>query len=348
MTSVELMVSIPSAAMLVAGLGACITLMLRSNSKDGIFYQSIQHVADTSTQMAMEIEMATAIASVSSTAIEFSVPDRTGDYLPEQIRYEWGLDAKSQGCLYRRMNQGKEIPILSNVSAFSLVCNYSLEPSIPNRFQSESVLLNKVDSIPSVEYSEEPIDADNHLGVCFRPENKSGADWDLGALQFTIRTKDPEENGSLRLRVTEVDGKGMPDLSKVFADIEICNRDLSTKFCYFDFPLAPICQRPSNQSLAAILSTSPENPPIRVLCLAHPENVPEQVSLVQSFDQGLNWTSSTDRSPRFLAFGYLAGSSSDKSQRRNLVSVDIFMSETSVKEPTMMVSAKLLAQPEVP
>jgi hypothetical protein len=348
MTSVELMVSIPSAAMLVAGLGACITLMLRSNSKDAIFYQSIQHVADASTQMAMEIEMATAIASVSSTAIEFSVPDRTGDYLPEQIRYEWVLDSKSQGSLYRRMNQGKDIPIITNVNAFNLVCNYSLEPKIPNRFQSESVLLNKVDSILSAEYSEESIDVANNLGVCFRPENESGAKWDLGSLQFMIRSKDPEADGSVRLRVVEVDGKGMPDLSKVFADIEICNRDLSTKFCYFDFPLAPICQWPSNQPLAAILSTSPENPPIRVLCLAHPENVPEQVSLVQSFDQGLNWTRSTDRSPRFLAIGYLAGSSSEKSQRRNLVSVDIFMSETSLTSPTMMVSAKLLAQPEVP
>lgn len=344
----ELMVSIPSAAMLVAGLGACITLMLRSNSKDAIFYQSIQHVADASTQMAMEIEMATAIASVSSTAIEFSVPDRTGDSLPEQIRYEWILDANTVGSLYRRMNQGNDIPIISNVNAFNLVCNYSLEPKIPNRFQSESVLLNKVDSIPSAEYSEEPIDVTNNLGVCFRPENESGAKWDLGSLQFMIRSNDPEADGSVRLRVVEVDGKGMPDLSKVFADIEICNRDLSTKFCYFDFPLAPICQWPSNQPLAAILSTSPENPPIRVLCLAHPENVPEQVSLVQSFDQGLNWTRSTDRSPRFLAIGYLAGSSSEKSQRRNLVSVDIFMSETSLTSPTMMVSAKLLAQPEVP
>ncbi len=344
----ELMVSIPSAAMLVAGLGTCITLMLRSNSKDGIFYQSIQHVADTSTQMAMEIEMATAIASVSSTAIEFSVPDRTGDYLPEQIRYEWILDAKSQGCLYRRMNQGNDIPIVSNVSAFNLVCNYSLEPKIPNRFQSESVLLNKVDSVPSVGYYEEPIDVDNYLCVCFRPEDKSGVKWDLGSLQFMLRSKDPEANGSSRLRVVEVDAKGTPDLSKVFADIEICNRDLSTKFCYFDFPLAPICQLGSNQLLAAILSTNDECPPIRVLCLEHPENLPDQVSMLQSSDQGLNWTSTNDKSPRFLAFGYMAGSSSDISQRRNLVSVDIFMSETSAKEPTMMVSAKLLAQPEVP
>jgi hypothetical protein len=39
--------------------------------------------------MAAELQYATAINQRSATLIEFTVPDRSGDGVPETIRYEW-------------------------------------------------------------------------------------------------------------------------------------------------------------------------------------------------------------------------------------------------------------------
>jgi hypothetical protein len=344
------MISIPTATLILGGLGACLMLMLRSNSQDERFYRDVQHIADASVQMAMEIEMANAIASTSASAIEFCVPDRDGDFLPEQIRYEWKLDASSSlSHLYRSINRGKEVAVISNVPGFELQYGYGSASSIPNRFRSESVLLKKVDSVPAVEFSEQNIDSNTMVGVSFLPDSLGPSTrWDLGSVEIMIRTADPRAAGKLRLRVTSVLPSMLPDTSSVYADIEISNQDLSTKYQYVEFPLAPITQLASSSRLAVVLSTSAENPPIRLQCLSHASNLPSNLSMFRSSNGGGNWQTESAKSLRFLAIGFTSASSSTVSVRRNLTSVDILMTGMSTSYPTMMASARLLAQPEVP
>lgn len=348
-TSLDLLVSLPSTAVIVAGLGACVTLMLRSNQQDEQFYKNIQQISDASLQMAMEIELANGIASTSPTAIEFCVPDRNGDSLPEQIRYEWKTSSNlSQRDLYRRVNQGPEAPVISNLTGFELQYGYATASTIPNRFRSESVLLKKVDSVPSVSYSERLLTFTNHVCITFRPDQSTTfTTWDLGSLEFMLKTDNPGAAGSLRLRVVAA-ANGLPNLSVVYADIQILNQDLSSKYQYVEFPLAPIDQIPSSTTLAVILSTSAANPPIRVQCLSHASNLPADLRMLQTTNSGGSWTTTTNTSPRFLAMGFTSSSSSSASARRNLTKVDIFMTGLPGMNPTMMASAKLLAQPEVP
>lgn len=349
MTSLDLLVSLPSTAVIVAGLGACVTLMLRSNQEDEQFYKNIQQISDASLQMAMEIELANGIAATSSTAIEFCVPDRNGDALPEQIRYEWKTSSNlKQRDLYRRMNQGPEAPVIANLTGFELQYGYATASTIPNRFRSESVLLKKVDSVPSVTYSERLLTSTNHVCIIFRPDQTTTfTTWDFGSLEFMLKTDNPGAAGSLRLRVVAA-ANGLPNLSVVYADIQILNQDLSSKYQYVEFPLAPIDQIPSSTTLAVILSTSAENPPIRVQCLSHASNLPADLQMLQTTSSGGSWTTTTNTSPRFLAMGFTSSSSSTLSARRNLTNVDIFMTGLPGMNPTMMASAKLLAQPEVP
>lgn len=349
-TSLDLLVSIPSTAIILAGLGTCITLMLRSNSQDERFYRNVQQIADASFQMAMELEMANAVAIVSPTAIEFCVPDRNGDSLPEQIRYEWRTSSSTtQRDLFRQINLGSAAPVISNLSGFELQYTYASASTIPNRFLSESILLKKVDSVPSVQYLERAIDSANHLCITFLPDNASTfTTWDLGSLELMLRSVNPKAAGSLRLRVTAALATLLPDFGKVYADIQINNQDLSTKYQYVEFPLAPIDQLSSATRLAVVLSTSGENPPIRVQCLTHTSNLPANLRMSQTVNAGGTWTTTSNTSPRFLAMGFTSGSSSTVSPRKNLISVDILMTGLPGADPTMMSSAKLLAQPEVP
>jgi hypothetical protein len=350
LASLDIIVSIPSAAVIMAGLGTCVTLMLRSNAEDERFYRNVQQIADASLQLAMEIEMANAIAVTSPTAIEFCVPDRNGDSLPEQIRYEWKTNStSSQKDLYRRINRGSEAPVIPNLTGFELQYSYASASSIPNRFRSESVLLKKVDCVQSGEYLERSIGSLNHMSISFLPDSiATTALWDLGSVEFMLRTTDPNAAGNLRLQVTAVDANLVPLLSTVYADIQISNRDLSTRYQYIEFPLAPIDRLSATTRLAVILSTSSENPPIRLQCLTHASNLPTNLRMLQSSNGGSTWSTTTNTSPRFLAAGFISTSSSSVSARRNLTSVDILMTGLPGRNPSMMASAKLLAQPEVP
>jgi hypothetical protein len=348
-TSLDLLVSIPSTTMIIAALGACVALLVRSNSQDTRFYRDIQQIADASIQMAMEIEMANGIASTSATAIEFCVPDRNGDFLPEQIRYEWKTNStSSQRDVYRRMNNGTESPVITNLTGFELQYSYASSSSIPNRFRSESVLLKKVDCVNSGSYLERSINSANQICMIFRPDNPSTfTRWDLGSVEFMLRSADTNANGTLRLRVMGA-VNNLPDPNNVYADIQINNRDLSAKYQYMEFPLAPIDQIPSGTSLAVVLSTSAENPPIRVQCLSHSSNLPADLRMLQSSSGGSTWSTTNNTSARFLAMGFTPNSSSTLSERRNLVSVDLLMTGFAGTNPSRLASAKLLAQPEVP
>ncbi len=348
-TSLDLLVSLPSTAIIVAGLGACVTLMLRSNQQDEQFYKNIQQISDASLQMAMEIELANGIAAHTATAIEFCVPDRNGDSLPEQIRYEWKTNSNlRQRDLYRRVNQGPEAPVITNLTGFELQYSYATASTIPNRFRSESVLLKKVDSVPSVTYSERLLTSTNHVCIIFRPDQTTGfTTWDLGSIEFMLKTDNPSAAGNLQLRVVAV-ANGLPNPSVLYADIQLLNQDLSSKYQYVEFPLAPVDLIPSSTTLAVILSTSASNPPIRVQCLSHASNLPADLRMLQTTNSGGSWTTTTNTSPRFLAMGFTSSSSSSASARRNLANVDIFMTGLPGMNPTMMASAKLLAQPEVP
>jgi hypothetical protein len=344
--SLDLLVSIPSAAMIFAGLAACMMLMLRSKSLDERFYRNVQQVADASIQMAMEIEMASAIAESTSTAIEFCVPDRNGDFLPEQIRYEWKTDGTSSSKhLYRQMNGGTDVPILRDIPSLELQYGFVGASSIPNRFRSESVLIQKVDSLPSVTYQEYSISSTQHIAVVFRPAPLQT--WDLGSVEMMVRSADPTAVGSLRLRVTDVDAGQRPILNTVYADIQINNQDLSSKYQYVEFPLAPINRLTVNPWIAVILSTTNENPPIRVQGLSALSNLPSNVRMHTSSNGGSSWLTLSSASPRFLAMGYVYGTSNTVTSRRNLASVDILISSLPGLDPNIVASARLLAQPEV-
>lgn len=345
--SLDLLVSIPSAALIFAGLAACMMLMLKSKSMDERFYRNVQQVADASIQMAMEIEMANGIAEATSTALEFCVPDRNSDFLPEQIRYEWKTDPNtSSQHLYRRVNGGTDVAVLRDLPSFQLQYGYAGASSIPNRFRSESVLVKRVDSVPDVTFQEYSISSTQTIAVVFRPDVLQT--WDLGSLEIMLRTADPTLAGSLRLRVTDVDVSQRPLLANVYADIQIANQDLNKKYQYVEFPLAPVDRLTTNPWIAVILSTTNENPPVRVQGISSLSNLPSNVKMHTSSNGGSSWLSLASASPRFLAMGFIDGSSNTVSNRRNLTSVDILISNLPGIDPTIMSSARLLAQPEVP
>jgi len=121
LTLLELVVALPTATILIGAMSMCVTIMMRAKSQDDNLFRGSYDLSSAATQIASDIESAVSHVSSSTTHIEVVVPDRDGDRLPEQIRYEWGsTSGPNANKILWKYNQNPLAVIFDEVGAFSL------------------------------------------------------------------------------------------------------------------------------------------------------------------------------------------------------------------------------------
>ena len=85
---VELVISIGSATVLMAGLTACIIISTAAMRPSGVAFEKAG-LADIQRQITNDLQLATRFTERTATAVTFHVPDRDGDGNEETIRYAW-------------------------------------------------------------------------------------------------------------------------------------------------------------------------------------------------------------------------------------------------------------------
>lgn len=91
--SMELMVSMVSATLLLAGLASCLFIALRAF--DGSSAAAVRsRAAETQAEMLIDLGEATSFSNRSVDSVTFKVPDRDGDGDEETIAYSWTLATK--------------------------------------------------------------------------------------------------------------------------------------------------------------------------------------------------------------------------------------------------------------
>lgn len=88
-TLLELIISMTSASVLMAGLASCIFLASQGLDADNM---PTAHQAEATTalsEMMSDLNLAISFSERTSTAVTFKVPDRDGDAQPETIGYSW-------------------------------------------------------------------------------------------------------------------------------------------------------------------------------------------------------------------------------------------------------------------
>ena len=117
----ELLVTLPTATVLIGAMGMSVTIMLRAKSQDDSLFRSAYDLSNVASQIAFDLKSAVSHVSSSSTHIEFVVPDRNGDGLPEQMRYEWGGTAGvNANKILWKFNQEPLSVLFGDVGSFNL------------------------------------------------------------------------------------------------------------------------------------------------------------------------------------------------------------------------------------
>lgn len=123
MTLLELMVNVSIAGIIVAGIQASIFVALKSlPNANGSAQSSIQS-SKIIDQLATELESAIYITEHTATTLGFTLPDRTGDGIPERVRYAWS--GVAGGALTRQYNGGTAVTLAAGVNQFTLTPNYT-------------------------------------------------------------------------------------------------------------------------------------------------------------------------------------------------------------------------------
>ncbi len=127
-TLIELLLAMASASALMVGLSG--SLLIASYALDiDKGASAARNSADSAmARLTADTRHALKYTERSLTAIEFTVPDRDGDNVPETLRYAWGGTAGAP--LVRSRNGGSSFPVLRNVDAFSLAYAERLVPAV--------------------------------------------------------------------------------------------------------------------------------------------------------------------------------------------------------------------------
>ena len=346
----ELMITLPTATVLIGAMAMCITVMMRAKSQDDFLFRSTYDLSNTATQIASDIESAVSHVSSSTTHIEFVVPDRNGDGLPEQLRYEWGgaTGANANKILWK-YNQEPLSVLFDEVGAFELEKGTVSAPSsVPNHLRSDVAVLKSINALPSGVFLEQVINSSNAIGQYFIPDVPgSGIKWDLGSIRILVRAADANLDGILCIRVNASNTTSKLPIAPILAEVKIAERRLGTDYQWLDIPIAPIAWRAQGIPLCITVGYGGGTGDVaRVQFVENGIGMPTNANLVTSINGGTTWTASNGaRGLRFYAYGLYDGYTG----RRNfLSSVDLKLGSSRTTTQKIETSVRLPASPEIP
>ena len=346
---VELVVSLPATAMLIGGLGLCIGLMMKAKTQDENLFQSSYQLTETLSRISTDLELATSITSISSDQVEFTVPDRDGDGLPEQIKYQWANAASANpNTVLWSMNGGLQTVLFEDIGGFVLTPRSTVvSGTVPCHQLSEVAILKRLDSLPGCSYKERAISSSKVYAQYFIPDlNAAGALWDLGKLRLLVKSAGGTQDGILRVRVTGSSLSQTPSTT-IYAEIDILESSLGPNYRWLTIPIAPISRQIASTPLCITLSSAGGTGNIAyVQSFKSPLNMPANCSFLSSTNGGTSWSNPDSKSGiRLYAYGFCDGYSGS---RQFLTSLDLRLASARNSTVIAETSVRMQTQPELP
>lgn len=181
-TLLETVTATAASSILLLALGSA--MLLTSRALPAADSPAVQAVAAAGIleQVAAELQYALSFEQRSNGMVEFTVPDRNNDGLPEVIRYEWSGTAGA--ALTRRYNGGTASEVLSNVRDFTLSYDIQgISQEVPNSHESAETLLIGYGSVSY--YKDYPIKDAELYSEYFRPVLPADAtSWKVTRVRF--------------------------------------------------------------------------------------------------------------------------------------------------------------------
>ncbi|GEM_PF-2255875 len=306
---VELSVASSLTVIVMLAVGGALHLMTRGAA--GI-QASSQLNTDASIAMARirrELGAAITVTSLTPTHIEFTHPDVDGDGADDLIIYDW--PGVAGGSITRQVSGGTAVPIVENVSEFSLAstCSTVTVPGETSDLTGEVVLASH-EAIPpgsSGTFGASPISSSSWRGEGF----SVSAD-DLESYSITrakVYLKGTGLSGTLYLSIRSA------STNTTYEEETLSLSSLSsTEYLWYEFTFSSLTEMNPDTTYSLIARTSTSSTGANFGRDEYTANPAGSDYYKYSTTSGLTWSADNDRDCRYILYGQLKYSAPQEGQ----------------------------------
>jgi hypothetical protein len=248
---VESLISLVIVVTIVLACVSVIALAARATGGAGPSAQSQAATIRSATdQVTADLKMALNITSQSSSAITFTVPDRTGSGSPNTITYSW---ASAGSSLMRQFNGGTAVSIADNVQNFNL--SYVTKSATAAPVESAEQLLVSRDWGTSTDIQSYGL-ASGSIAEYFSPALPANAvTWKITRVKLKLK-RNGTKTGTVSVYVSNVDGTKNPTgaaLSSATVDISTVS---GAAWTWVNLPLTAVGGLTPGQNMSVVALSS--------------------------------------------------------------------------------------------
>ena len=328
---------------IMAGIGSAMMLAGRALPTAKSAIATTLAAADAAEQIATDLQYAVSVSQRTAKMIEFTVHDRSGDDIPETIRYSWSGSAGAP--LTRQYNGGTVENVLTDVREFSLLYTLktiSTEITQPNE-SAETILISYDSSTNLYDY---PIaDTERYAEYVFPSLPANTISWKVTRVLLTAKL-DGTTGGQASIQLQRPT-PGNQVSSVVIEEKTLLESVLSTKYGTQEFTFASASGLVPTQGVWIVVKWVADAVACRIRGRSSGVTA-TNVSLAKSMDRGLSWSTLAGQSLLFTVYGTVTTAGTPQIQSTYyLTGIDLKLRASSDTAALVQTGVRLLNQPQV-
>lgn len=330
---IEVMIALPLLTAIIFAAGGLIAVASKSRTlSEGLIADQIEAL-QTSQHFLSDLPFAASIANVEKNSIEFSVSDRTGDRIPDAIRYEWSGVVGDP--LHYSINNSLPVVVAEDVREFSL--NNSIR-----EITSTAILKHHDDAFDGEFHSKAIAKNDPASQFISIDLPKSATLWSLERVRFMARSSGIVD-GEIAVSIVGVDGSQQPASDKIYETQIINEHELDSDFGWVDVKFWNV-DHLSEQFAIVFSYKTGTDAAADVLFEADGLNMTSDTAWMTSKDNGQTWT--IPNAKQDLRF-YAIGSHNGLMESRRVINQVRMSLKLGASNYAFSSTVRLLNEPEV-
>ena len=289
-TLMEVVVASASAAVLAVGMMSCLLIAGRALNEDWVAPARELKGGAPLEMVLSDTRHAVGFSERTAQAVTFQVPDRTGDTLPETIRYSWSGTAGDP--LLMKYNAGTAATLVPGVYDFGLT--YHVRTVTGTGFAQGIIYNDEIqlafhDDASGGSFSSIGVTASQWPALYFEPTLPGGTTtWDLTQVRFRLRSSGTVA-GYVAIQIRPVLTGPLRPSGTVLQEIVIPESNLTATFEWYDFNYNAVTGLPPGQGLFVVLKRVVSG--ATVALVQYETGVPDEpgIAVYRTQDTGATW-----------------------------------------------------------
>ena len=289
-TLMEVLVASGCAAVLAVGMMSCLLIAGRALNEDWVAPAQQLKSGAPLEMVLSDARDAVSFSERTAQAVTFQVPDRTGDTLPETIRYSWSGTAGDP--LLMKYNSGTAATLVAGIYDFGL--SYRLRAVTGTGFAQGVIYDDPIqvafhDDAAGGSFSTISVTASQWPALYFEPSLPGGTTtWDLTQARFSMRRSNPVA-GYVAVQIRPALTGPLRPSSTVLQEIVIPESDLTASLDWHNFDYNAVTGLLPGQGLFVVLKRGVSGGTVAVV--QYEISIPDEpgIAVYRTQDSGATW-----------------------------------------------------------